>query len=556
MAPETATLSHAGSSSLDDYRRAALPLPQQFRRWHLYGAGLENVGDPQNHAPETLDLPEPGPDQILVRHDACGICFSDVKIITLGGEHPRLQGRDLKREPVVMGHEVALTVVKAGANHENNFQPGQRFIVQADVFYHGVNLAYGYALPGGMAQFGIVGPEVLAGDEGCYLLPIEDKTGYAEAALVEPWACVEAAYHWAHHDPPKPDGNQLTVYRETARVELTPGEQETIWQGNGPAPAAENGYDQIEFVGTPRPETFEAACAHLTKGSFVVLRLDQPFSAPVKVDVGRIHYDGHRYIGVPKGPLKQVPGTTNPFKANLRSELKAGGTVWFIGAAGPMGQMHVQRALQRPEPPAKIVGTDRDPARLQSLRDRFGKLAAEKNVELVLFNPEDPGAPRIEELAPAGFDDIVVMVPSVALIEQAFPLLAPGGVLNVFAGVARGTMATLDMTDIATKNVRIVGTTGSTIEDMKRTRDVMEQGALDTGASLAAIGGLNAFRDGLDAVKNGTFPGKTVIFPQIEGLPLTALADLETVRPNVFAKLRDGRFWTAEAEAELLREAL
>ncbi len=552
MAPEIVTPSPAGPSPLDDYRRAALPLPNQFRRWHLYGAGLENVGDPQNHAPETLDLPEPGPDQILVRHDACGICFSDIKIIALGGEHPRLQGRDLKADPVVMGHEVALTVVKVGANQQDKFRPGQRFIVQADVFYHGVNLAYGYALPGGMAQFGLVGPEVLAGDEGCYLLPIEDKTGYAEAALVEPWACVEAAYHWHHRDGVKPSGQALMVTKKK-KVERSEDGSLT-WSGaDEDFPSLpKGGYDDIIFVGTPVPEDFERACSNLGKEGLVCLLLppSEPLARPVKVDVGRVHYDGHRYVG------GSVMSDTNPYTTNGRNELKSGGAAWFIGAAGPMGQMHVQRALQRPEPPAKIVGTDRDPARLQSLRDRFGKLAGEKNVELVLFNPEDPDAPKIQELAPGGFDDIVVMVPSAALIEQAFPRLAPGGVLNVFAGVARGTMATLDMTDIATKNVRIVGTTGSTIEDMKRTRDVMEQGALDTGASLAAIGGLNAFRDGLDAVKNGTFPGKTVIFPQIEDLPLTSLADLKTVRPNVFANLRDGRFWTAEAEAELLREAL
>jgi hypothetical protein len=112
------------------------------------------------------------------------------------------------------------------------------------------------------------------------------------------------------------------------------------------------------------------------------------------------------------------------------------------------------------------------------------------------------------------------------------------------------------MSDIALKNVRIVGTSGSSIEDMKRTRDLMESDRLDTGGSLAAIGGLEAFRDGLDAVKGGRFPGKTVIFPHIENLPLTAVPDLQTVRPNVYAKLKDGQFWTHEAEAELLKEAV
>ena len=472
-------------------------LPDRYRRWHLYGAGLENVG--LDGAPESVPLEKPGPDEVLVRHDAVGICYSDIKIITLGENHPRLVGRDLKHEPVVMGHEVALTVVEAGENRKATFHPGQRFIVQADVYYKGVNLAYGYALSGGMAQYGIVGPPVLDGDEGCYLLPIHDGTGDVEAALVEPWACVEAAYHWTERTEPR-DGD-------------------------------------LVFDTAPTTEEFTAACAGLAKN--VLIRLNAPLSEPIKVDVGRVHYDGHLYVGP---------------KPNGRAEIKGGGTAWFVGAAGPMGQMHVQRALSLPHPPARLITTDRNAERIDAMRKRYLPLAEERGVELLSFNVKEDGMPDLAEVAPNGFDDIVVMVPDIAAIEQAFPLLAEDGVLNVFAGVARGTMATLDIGLVASKNVRIVGTSGSTIHDMRTTRDLMESGRLDTGASLAAIGGLDAFREGLEAVKTGRFPGKTVIFPQIDDLPLTALPDLATVRPSVYALLRDGHFWTDEAEAELLRE--
>ncbi len=539
----TANADEGADSLLKRYERADLPLPDAYERWHLYGAGLENVG--RDGKTETVAMGEPGPEEILVRHDACGICFSDIKIITLGPEHPRLQGRDLANEPVVMGHEVALTVVKTGANLAETFTPGQRFIVQADVFYNGANLAYGYALPGGMSQYGLVGPEVLNGDEGCYLLPIKEETGYAEAALVEPWACVEAAYHWSHRAEQKTSGEYLLVATNVKmRLEPDPEKRRTVWWSGGATPPSRSGagFDDILFAGdTPDPDTFEKACALLAKHGQAHLNFEAPLSRPVAVDVGRIHYDFHEYVG----PTE-----------NSRSELKAGGTAWFIGAAGPMGQMHVQRALGLENPPARIVGTNRDPARLEALRARFGPLAEAKGVELILFNPFDADAPEPYAFAPDGYDDIVLMVPDAGLIEQAFPLLAPDGVLNVFAGVARGVTATIDVSDIVTKNVRIVGTTGSTIADMRQTRDLMEAGRLDTGASLAAVGGLPAFRDGLEAVKSGRFPGKTVIFPQIMDLPLTALPDLATVRPDVFALLRDGRYWTDEAEAELIKEAL
>ena len=517
------------SDPLNEYKHARLPVPNAYQRWHLYGAGLENVG--KLGKPETVALPSPAPDQILVRHDACGICYSDIKIINLGGEHPRLAGRDLAREPVVMGHEVALTVAAVGEHRKDEFMPGQRFIVQADAYYQGRNLAYGYALSGGMSQYGLVGPELLDGDEGCYLLPIADTTNYAEGALVEPWACVEAAYLWKERFEPERSGSRASYFGGRFNYNGNySGQTNSEWK-----------FDDISFEETPPAEDFEAAAAQLAKNGVAHLNFAEPLSRPVQVDVGRIHYDGHLFVG-------RTP--------NSRSDIKGGGVAWFVGAAGPMGQMHVQRALQLPNPPARLVCTDRNAARIAALRDRFLPLAESRGVELLNYNVKEEGPPPFAEIAPNGFDDIVIMVPDVAAIEEAFPLLAENGVLNVFAGLARGTMATLDMSLVATKNVRIVGTSGSTIHDMVTTRDKMENGALDTGASLAAIGGLEAFRDGLEAVKTGRFPGKTVIYPHVADLPLTALPDLQTVRPAVYAKLRDGQFWTDEAENELLREFL
>jgi hypothetical protein len=88
---------------------------------------------------------------------------------------------------------------------------------------------------------------------------------------------------------------------------------------------------------------------------------------------------------------------------------------------------------------------------------------------------------------------------------------------------------------------------------MRETLSRVEHGDLSTNASLAAIGGMEAAREGLQAVKEGWFPGKTLIFPQIRDLPLTPLSSLKETLPTVFARLKDGQFWTAEAEEELFR---
>jgi D-arabinose 1-dehydrogenase-like Zn-dependent alcohol dehydrogenase len=152
-----------------------------------------------------------------------------------------------------------------------------------------------------------------------------------------------------------------------------------------------------------------------------------------------------------------------------------------------------------------------------------------------------------------GFDDIVVLAPFPRVISDAATHLAPGGVMNIFAGVARGTMVDLDLSDVYLKNVRIIGHSASTIDDLRLMLDQAESGELSPNRSVAAIGSLGAARDGLQAVQEADFPGKVVIYPQIKEMPLTGLVDLKDQFPTVYAKLRYGREWTVEAEREFLR---
>ena len=70
-----------------------------------------------------------------------------------------------------------------------------------------------------MQQFGIVGEPVLNGDEGSYLIPVKPETGYAEAALVEPWTCVVAAYRIKPRKALKPGGVTLIVGVEDGEYE-------------------------------------------------------------------------------------------------------------------------------------------------------------------------------------------------------------------------------------------------------------------------------------------------------------------------------------------------
>ncbi len=553
-------------STIEEYQAGTQAVPDSFKRWHLRGAGLESLSE------EEVGLPQIQPDELLVRHDACGICFSDIKIINLGPNHPRLIGRDMVNDPVVMGHEVALTIVKVGDAIADKFKVGERFIVQADVYYKGANLAYGYILKGGMAQYGVVGEEVLRGDEGSYLLPLKDDTGYVEAALVEPWACVVAAYEYPFRKSLKSGGALLVV---GVGSEVNRSGLEDFIQSCGAQPSnvevvdvfgdvattisehvGERKFDDIVVTGSPTAADITAISAHLNKLGVMNLAVTDLPEGSVTLDIGRIHYDQLLYVG---GVSQNgVAGAASAYSANARGDLKSGGTTWFIGAGGPMGQMHVQRAVMSDNPPGVIVVSDVSDERLARITDRFGEQAKARGVNIVLVNPQALGdegyKAKLNEIGP--FDDIVCMVPVASVVAETAPYLAEDGIYNIFAGVAKGVTADLDLATILRKRQRFVGTSGSSIADLQHTLDLVESDKLSTNSSLAAIGGLNAFRDGLSAVKAGAFPGKTVIFPHIEDLPLTSLDELKDRLPNVYAKLQDGKFWTKEAEEELLKEGL
>jgi threonine dehydrogenase-like Zn-dependent dehydrogenase len=460
--------------------------------------------------------------------------------------------------------------MQVGEHRKDQYKIGERYIVQADVYYKGANVSYGYALDGGMSQYGVVGKEVLDGDEGSYLIPIEDDTGYVESALVEPWACVVAAYEYANYRDGILDDGAALIYFTGTRVEeedieqlFTPGHKPAVVETIADLASADleelvrgrtggKGFDDILVFGAPSANDIEKLSGALARHGVMNLALSRPLEGPVTLDIGRIHYEQRLYIG---GVVSSPADAANAYFANRRQDLKAGGTVWFIGAGGPMGQMHIQRAVMSAHPPKTIVVTDVSSERLARITDRFGAVASQQGIEIVLLNAQAPDyEASLKQQAP--FDDIVCLVPSADLVAQTAPYLGEDGVYNIFAGVNRGVSAPLDLGTMLAKRQRYIGTSGSSIADLRHTLGLVESSKLSTNSSLAAIGGLDAFKNGIAAVKAGEFPGKTVIFPHIEDLPLLSLDELKEKLPNVYAKLQDGKFWTKAAEEELLQEKL
>jgi alcohol dehydrogenase len=90
----------------------------------ITGAVLETVGSPRPYARSRplsvaeLDLAGPGPQEVLIRLEAAGICHSDLSVVN--GDRPRPL-------PMLLGHEAAGTVVAVGADVDD-LEPGQRVV--------------------------------------------------------------------------------------------------------------------------------------------------------------------------------------------------------------------------------------------------------------------------------------------------------------------------------------------------------------------------------------------------------------------------------------------
>ena len=555
---------------LADYRAATSPLPAENQLWPLYGAGFENLG--RDGARITRPLPAYGPDELLVRHDATGICFSDIKVIRAGQNHPRIY-RDMRQDPVVLGHEISLTVVGVGENLREQYQAGDRFIVQADIYINGVGYAYGYEIQGGFSQYNVIDQRVLNGDGGNYLLPVKPTTGYAEAALAEPWACVEASYTITYRQSWLPGGT-LWVTGDGAGVELgraaawrpsrvvihvrdaACAERVRAWATAANIDVinddAEATYDDIVILGND-PDLIERAFARLARGGMFAVITDERISRRVALDIGRLHYDNLAIVGATGSDLSAA-------YTPIRTQLVPGGITWILGAGGPMGHMHVQRSIEIEGHPRKIVATNLSHRRIVAVKEKFAGAAKAAGIQFVTYSQDQyAGEAELEadlshETNGVGYDDIAVMAPSVPAIELAMNQLADHGVMNVFAGVPRGTMARFNMNDIVQRGVRFTGTSGSSIEDLAHMRDLIESQQLATNKSVNAVAGLEGVDAGLRAVSEGRFPGKVVIFPNLtKPLPLTPLPELEQSLPTVYAKLTADGSWTVEAEEELLR---
>jgi threonine dehydrogenase-like Zn-dependent dehydrogenase len=514
-------------------------------------------------------VPTPGPHEILVKVEAVGLCFSDLKLLKQFHDHPRksdvvagieqsvlkgIQSYVPGNQPVVPGHEVVCRIVAVG-DQVKQHRVGERCLVQTDYRQlptaAGSNAAFGYNFEGGLQEYSLLDERVVIAPNGDrFLIPVGEERGASAIALVEPWACVEDSYVTVERNRVKAGGSLLVVVAEGRTQQ---GVESSSSPSGPPAdvkrvsPAdvaglANESFDDIIYFGSDR-STIETLNDKLAYGGIINLVLGgKPIGEVVSVGVGRVHYGATRWIGT-TGQDAAASYQNIPANGEVRSHDR----VLVVGAGGPMGQMHVLRNVCLKVAGVSVVGTDFDDVRLTTLGKKAEPLAQANGVTLRLVNTQT--TPLDEK-----FSYIALMAPIGALVATAIQDADVGAIINIFAGIPAPTKHPLDLDAYVEKRCFMFGTSGSTIDDMRIVLHKVEHDGFDTNASVDAVSGMAGAIDGIASVENRTLAGKIIVYPMLHDVGLIPLSQLGEQFPTVAAKL-DGGKWTREAEQELLRVA-
>ncbi len=119
-----------------------------------------------------------------------------LKEANLGENHKKVPD-DVATNPIIIGHEFCGDILAVGKKWQHKFQPGQRYVIQANLQTTGPPDCPGYSFPwvGGEATHVVIPNEVM--EQDC-LLAYEGET-YFEGSLVEPLSCVIGAFNADYH---------------------------------------------------------------------------------------------------------------------------------------------------------------------------------------------------------------------------------------------------------------------------------------------------------------------------------------------------------------------
>lgn len=523
---------------------------------------------------------QPGPYQILARIEAVGLCFSDLKLLKQFSTHARKTEIITGAEPSVLdeipsyvpadmttvpGHEAVVEVCAVGEKVKNA-RPHKRYLVQTDyrwVKTENSNASFGYNFEGALQEYVLMDERIITSPEGVsMLIPASDEQSAAAIALVEPWACVEDAYSVIERTTLEAGGEMLVVAEDEVDIVAFgdlldrygyPGN--LCWVSKLEIPHlsrvavrelgelskldGEAVFDDVLYFGSDPKVVEELMSKVTTRGLLNIILGGGKLGRDVVTQVGRVHYGGIRIIGTvgsdPSEAMAVIPAT-----GEIRSEDR----INIVGAAGPMGAMHTIRNICQGVDGVSVFAGDLDDVRLEVLNKVVKPLSMKYHVPYQDYNPTKK---TLEE----EFDYVILMAPVPKLVAVAITTGAEGAIINIFAGIPATVTGTMDLQKYIEKKMYFIGTSGSTLDDMKTVLAKVESNQLDTNLSVAAVSGLDGAVEGIRAVEKQSIAGKIIVYPGCKGLGLIKLEELPEKLPEVAMLLKDG-VWNQAAEKTLI----
>jgi len=267
---------------------------------------------------EEVDIPKIGRGELLIRNHVALTCGTDLKMF--------LRGHRLATPPLIIGHEFAGTVEKAGEDVEG-FEEGMRVVAansapcmscyycrigRPNLCDHLDEVLVGFSSPGAYAEYVRLPARIVR--QNTYEIP-KDVT-FEAAAFVEPLACVVHGIELSnikagdsvfvigagpiglmHVQLAKVRGAKAVVVADATPDRLQRAAQlgaDQLIASNDPASQVktltENRGADVTIEAVGKPETWELAVRATRKGGTTVLFGGCPSGSTSSIDTGLVHY--------------------------------------------------------------------------------------------------------------------------------------------------------------------------------------------------------------------------------------------------------------------------
>ncbi|MBR3869920.1 MAG: zinc-binding dehydrogenase [Clostridia bacterium] len=288
---------------------------------------------------EEFDLPQITADEVLIRVVSDSVCASTYKAIRQGASHKRVPD-NVAENPVIIGHEMCGEIVEVGENLKNDWQIGQKVVIQPALkLQSGFDPGYSYPYIGGNTLYAVVPKVVL--ERGC-LLPY-DGDSYFAGSLAEALGCCIRGFKGFYHtdyttykrtDGAKKKGRiailggagpmgigcvELAIgYADVSQVVVTDINQERLDYAEKMCQTdkadidlqflntsdadylieiSDGGFDDV-FVMVPVPELFSMAEKICREDGCINFFAGPPIhDMPGSLNLYRVHYDGIHVVG-------------------------------------------------------------------------------------------------------------------------------------------------------------------------------------------------------------------------------------------------------------------